>query len=92
MSEVQYQAILTRLEAIDSKYDEKLDKIIVQTTLTNGRVNGHDDKLKSLSRDVEMLKTVRSETKGRDKAVWVVLVFVATVAGMLFQYYLSHTK
>ncbi len=34
------QFIIDRLEAIDSKFDEKLDKILIQTTKTNGRVTG----------------------------------------------------
>ena len=32
--------ILQRLEAIDEKFDKKLDAILVQTTKTNGMVNG----------------------------------------------------
>lgn len=35
----QMQMIVERLESIDSKFDEKLDKILVQTTKTNGRVD-----------------------------------------------------
>lgn len=35
---MELQFILDRLEAIDQKFDEKLDKILVQTTKTNGRV------------------------------------------------------
>lgn len=30
--------ILQRLEAIDEKFDKKLDAILIQTTKTNGRV------------------------------------------------------
>ena len=41
MSEMQF--IIDRLEAIDSKFDEKLDKILIQTTKTNGRVSGLED-------------------------------------------------
>lgn len=33
------QFILERIDAIDKKFDEKLDKILVQTTKTNGRVD-----------------------------------------------------
>lgn len=36
----QIQFILERIDAIDKKFDEKLDKILVQTTKTNGRVDG----------------------------------------------------
>lgn len=36
----QLQFILDRLESIDGKFDEKLDKILIQTTKTNGRVDG----------------------------------------------------
>ena len=54
MSDLNY--ILQRLEAIDTKFDEKLDKILVQTTKTNGRVNALEDKMTSVFKEVEDLK------------------------------------
>jgi hypothetical protein len=46
------QFIADRLEAIDSKFDEKLDKILIQTTKTNGRVSSIEDWKKGISRGV----------------------------------------
>ena len=43
--------ILDRLDAMDKKYDEKLDKILVQTTKTNGRV----DNVESWKRNVQKI-------------------------------------
>lgn len=37
---MELQFIIDRLEAIDEKFDKKLDAILIQTTKTNGRVSG----------------------------------------------------
>jgi len=50
MSEMQF--IIDRLEAIDSKFDEKLDKILIQTTNTNGRVTGLENWKRGISKTI----------------------------------------
>lgn len=42
--------ILDRLDAMDKKYDEKLDKILVQTTKTNGRVDNFESWKRSVQK------------------------------------------
>jgi predicted nucleic acid-binding Zn-ribbon protein len=87
MSDLNY--ILQRLEAIDTKFDEKLDKILVQTTKTNGRVNALEDKMTSVFKEVEDLKEHKNLNKGRDKVLYVILGGVGALALALMAIYLK---
>ena len=84
--------IINRLEAIDKKLDEKLEKILIQTTKTNGRVTSLEEKVKGTNEDInvvyeeiETLKTDKNVKTGRDKTIWYVALAVAAIIG----YYVS---
>ena len=87
MSDLNY--ILQRIEAIDTKFDEKLDKILVQTTKTNGRVNALEDKMTSVFKEVEDLKEHKNLNKGRDKVLYVIVGGVGALALALMAIYLK---
>ena len=87
MSDLNY--ILQRLEALDTKFDEKLDKILVQTTKTNGRVNALEDKMTSVFKEVEDLKEHKNLNKGRDKVLYVIVGGVGALALALMAIYLK---
>lgn len=44
------QLVIDRLEAMDKKFDHKLEQILVQTTKTNGRVNSLEAWRKQIDR------------------------------------------
>ena len=46
------QFIVDRIEAMDKKFDDKLDAILIQTTKTNGRVSSLEDWRKHIGKIV----------------------------------------
>lgn len=75
------QYIVERLESIDNKYDEKLDKILEQTTKTNGRVSGHDRQIAQMQATVEAHDKTIFYNKGRDRMISVAIGVVCTIVG-----------
>lgn len=77
------------------RIEDKLEKILIQTTRTNGRVDAHDDKFDSHDQKLEKHDKIISgilaednQTKGRDKVIWIILGIIGTLASMVIGHYL----
>lgn len=71
------------------RIEKDIKEILIQTTRTNGRVDGIEDKIETHDEHITNLLADRSETKGRDKVVWVVLGMVGAVALVIIGWYLN---
>lgn len=68
---------------------EKIDKILVQVTKTNGRVNNLEESHDDLRKDVDSLKEHQNQTKGRDNTLRYVMIGVATIVGYFIAHFIS---
>lgn len=89
MDREQYNYLVQRLEKIDSKYDIKLDKILEQTTKTNGRVNALEQGHSEVKQQLETVYSSYKVTKGRDRVIWIASCVVATLIGLVIEHYLN---
>ena len=78
MHEIQY--LIERLERLDEKFDDKLDKILVQTTKTNGRVTNLESIVKDHQEKIQSHHDQLSTAKGGGKVIWVVLAALGALA------------
>ena len=65
---------------------DKVDRILIQVTTTNGRVNRLEADSEDTRKDVATLMEERSESKGRRKVLWGIALAVATVLGYLLDH------
>ena len=87
----QLQYIIDRIDKMDAKYDDKLDKILYQTTKTNGRVTNLENKLLPIEKDVTELKEHKNITAGRDKTLWVLLLAAGAIISLVLEHFISKT-
>lgn len=90
----QLKYLIDRVQSIDDKFDDKLDRILIQTTRTNGRVTALEEKLtifeSSQDRtrsEVESLRDNKNEIKGRDKTIYIILVCAGTFVGIMIEHF-----
>lgn len=76
----EFKYLVDRLDKMDNKWDEKLDKILTQTIKTNGRVTALESNYIKTSDDVDTLKSDNSFNKGAGKAIYVAVGAILTAA------------
>jgi len=81
--------LIERLEAIDGKFDEKLDKILIQTTKTNGRVTSLESRFEKTEAHVEILKENKDVNRGRDRVIYIFVGAMGMAALSLAAIYLK---
>jgi len=85
MAEQLLDLIIKRLDRIEEKQDRTLE----QTTKTNGRVTRLEQGYDTLCDDVNSLNSVKDETKGRDKVLWVILGGIGVIVVQLVNHFLN---
>ena len=85
MAEQLLDLIIKRLDRIEEKQDRTLE----QTTKTNGRVTRLEQDYDLLCDDVNSLNSIKDETKGRDKVLWVILGGIGVIVVQLVNHFLN---
>jgi hypothetical protein len=82
------------MEDFETFARNRLEKILVQTTITNGRVNKLESEMVKAQSEmtkaqdiIEKLVATDNQTKGRDKVLWILIGVVGTVALAIAQHF-----
>ncbi len=81
----EFKYLVDRLDKMDNKWDEKLDKILTQTIKTNGRVTALESNYTKTSEDVDILKSDSSFNKGSGKAIYIAAGAIFTISLIFIQ-------
>ena len=78
-----------KLDKIDEKYDSKLDKILYQTTKTNGQVTILKSEMIYVQQKVSKVEEVTNVNKGRDTTLWIVGCAVGAIITLVVGHFIS---
>ena len=78
-----------KLDKIDEKYDTKLDKILEQTTKTNGQVTNLKAEMLEVQQKTEKLEELANVNKGRDATLWVLGCAVGAIITLIIGHFIS---
>ncbi|MFA6069801.1 MAG: hypothetical protein WC810_14555 [Janthinobacterium sp.] len=88
--------LLEKLDKMETRFGDKLDQLIVQTTKTNGKVISLTDRVESLedgydghNGKIETLMEVKNFNHGRDTIIKIAIGAAGTVLIGLGTYYLN---
>ena len=82
-------AVERKLDKIDEKYDSKLDKILYQTTKTNGQVTILKSEMIYVQQKVSKVEEVTNVNKGRDTTLWIVGCAIGTIITLVVGHFIS---
>ena len=78
-----------KLDKIDEKYDSKLDKILYQTTKTNGQDTNLKAEMLEVQQKTEKREELANVNKGRDATLWIVGCAIGTIITLVVGHFIS---